>query len=271
MIEVCERFRDHLLEAAKQCNELEMKDLCARFTTDVIGTCAFGIDCNSLNDPNAEFRYYGEKIFGTPRHSPVFNQLIQAFRGLSRKLHVKISADDVSNFFLKVVRETVEYRESNNISRNDFMDILIKLKNQNVTDADKAVTLNEISAQAFLFFLAGFGSLSTTLTFCLYELGKNPEIQSKARQIIRAALEKHNGQFTYEMMMDMPYIDQILHGKSFYIIMLIILCSLYSILFHSNLKSTETLRKYPSFAHLVRMAKKNYQIAGTNMVIEKGM
>lgn len=37
MIEMSERFRDHLLEAAQQNNELEMKDLSARFTTDVIG------------------------------------------------------------------------------------------------------------------------------------------------------------------------------------------------------------------------------------------
>lgn len=37
MIEMGERFRDHLLEMARHGNELELTDLCARFTTDVIG------------------------------------------------------------------------------------------------------------------------------------------------------------------------------------------------------------------------------------------
>lgn len=180
-----------------------------------IGTCAFGIDCNTLNDPNAEFRRYGQKIFGTPRHKPIFAELISAFKGLSRKLHVRWVVTSVSDFFLKVVRETVEHREANNISRNDFMDILIKLKNQKTHDTDKSIKLNEIAAQCYVFFLSSFSSSSAALTFCLYELAVNTSIQAKARQIIRAALEKHNGQFTYEMMVDMSYIDQILHGNSF--------------------------------------------------------
>lgn len=61
--------------------------------------------------------------------------------------------------------------------------------------------------------MPGFETSSTTLTFCLYEMAINPDVQAIARRVIREALEKHNGQFTYEMMMDMPYIDQVLHGK----------------------------------------------------------
>lgn len=42
---------------------IEMKELTAKYTTDVISTCAFGIQSNSLNDPKALFRKFGRMIF----------------------------------------------------------------------------------------------------------------------------------------------------------------------------------------------------------------
>ncbi|XP_055310971.1 cytochrome P450 6a9-like [Sitodiplosis mosellana] len=241
VVEVGKRFKDCLIDVVKENDELEIKELLARFTTDVIGTCAFGIECNSLKDPNAEFRKYGREVFGKPRHSPLAGVFLGGFKGTARKLHIKNIRDDVSEFFMKVVRDTVDYREKNNVNRNDFMDILIKLKNQKGNDKDK-ITLNEIAAQAFVFFLAGFETSSTTLTFCLYELAMNAEIQVKARQVIQEAYEKH-GKFIYEMMLDMPYVDQVLQ---------------------------ETLRKYPPLANLNRYTKNTYKVPGTDDVIEKG-
>lgn len=211
VVGVGERFCDCLLQVVQENDEFEMKELCARFTTDIIGTCSFGIECNSLNDPNAEFRRYGREVFEKPRHSLLFFTLLHMFKNVSRMFHLKTIADDVTAFFMEVVRDTVEHREKNNISRNDFMDLLIKLKNE--TNPEEAITFNELAAQVFVFFLAGYESSSTTLTCCFYELALNPRIQTKARRIIQEAYKKYNGEFTYEMMMDMPYIDQILEGK----------------------------------------------------------
>lgn len=69
-----------------------------------------------------------------------------------------------------------------------------------------------------LLLLAGFETSSSALTFCLYELAIQPEIQAKARHAIKMACQKYgggsdDGQLTYEMMLDMPYIDQILEGE----------------------------------------------------------
>lgn len=214
VVEVGDKFRECLTEVVAQHEVLEIKELLARFTTDVIGTCAFGIECNSLKDPNAKFREMGRLAFGAPRHSTLFSIAINGFKNLARKFHIKNIRDDVSTFFMGVVKDTVEYREKNNVSRNDFMDILIKLKNEeNLDEKLGKLTLNEIAAQAFVFFLAGFETSSTTLTFCLYELALNQEIQRKTRQIIRETLKRHEGKFTYEAMMDMPYVDYVLQGK----------------------------------------------------------
>lgn len=210
VVEVGERFRDCVSEAIKHNDQLEIKELMCRYTTDVIGTCAFGIECNSLKDPNTEFRRYGRKLFNDV-HVPIW--IMQAiWKDLARKLHIKVLRDDVASFFMNVVRNTVNYREDNNITRSDFMDIMINLKNKNDSEKEHSITFDELAAQAFIFFVAGFETSSTTLLFCLYELAVNPDIQAKVRRVIQEAYVKYNGEFTYEMMMDMPYIDQVLEG-----------------------------------------------------------
>lgn len=202
--------------------DFEIKDILARFTTDIIGTCAFGIECNSLKDENSDFRKYGRKIFESPRNSFVKLLFMGAFRNFARKLKMKVVADDVSDFFLGSLKETIKYREANNVKRNDFLNMMMQLmKHGQLDDVDDEVdaasgngllSFNEVAAQSFVFFLAGFETSSTTMMFCLFELSVNPDIQAKARQEVNDVLTKHNGEFTYEAMMEMHYLDRCVQG-----------------------------------------------------------
>lgn len=63
IVGVADAFQSVLSSMIQNGEELEMKELFARFTTDVIGTCAFGIECNSLKDPNAQFRAMGKRKY----------------------------------------------------------------------------------------------------------------------------------------------------------------------------------------------------------------
>lgn len=214
MLAVGERFRNRLLDAAvhHDTNELEIREWCARFTTDVIGTCAFGIECNTLKDPSTAFRQNGHKMTFNARHGSFLMALLSRFKAIRRAFHVKTIRSDVSASIGKMVSDAIGQRTKNNLQRNDFMDILIQMhKNEN---KEKSLTSDEIAAQMFLFFAAGFETTSNAMTFCLYELAINPIIQTKARKIIAEAFKKYNGQITYEMMADMPYIDQIIEGKN---------------------------------------------------------
>jgi cytochrome P450 family 6 len=209
IVAVAEEFEKTLRASMVVDNELDMKDLLARFTTDVIGTCAFGLDCNSLKDPNTEFRKYGKKIV-EPQVS-FFKQIFTgSFQGLSKKLGLSITEKEVETFFMNTVRDTIAHREANNVQRNDFMSLLIQLKNH--VDPSSRLTIEEIAAQSFVFFFAGFETSSTAMSLALYELAQNQKAQNKARECAQKVLERHDGKLTYEAMNEMGYIEQCIKG-----------------------------------------------------------
>lgn len=76
------------------------------------------------------------------------------------------------------------------------------------------MTLEELLAQALLFFFAGFETVASALSFCLYELAMRPDIQLNIQQEVDATLERH-GRLTYQMMQELPYVDNVLSGTFF--------------------------------------------------------
>jgi cytochrome P450 len=71
---------------------------------------------------------------------------------------------------------------------------------------------DDFVAQAFLFLIAGFETSGSTMSFALYELALNPEIQERLRTEIMQVLYKHNGQLTYDGIQDMAYMDMVVSG-----------------------------------------------------------
>lgn len=218
---------------------IEAKEVLGCFTTDVIGCCAFGIECNSFSNPNSEFRTYGKNIFTSTTLARSLSAVItMASPSFSRRLGISLIPPHITDFFINLVKETVEYRENNNLIRKDFMQILIDLKNN-----EESLTIKEMAAQAFVFFLAGFETSSSTMSFCLHELARNPDIQEKVRGEIKNVLTKYNGEITYEGITEMKYLSQVVD---------------------------ETLRMYPPAAIIPRVCAEDYHVPGTKTVLEKG-
>ncbi|XP_058065110.1 cytochrome P450 6a2-like, partial [Anopheles bellator] len=247
---VAEQFRKYMEENCHR-EEIEMKDVLARFTTDVIGTCAFGIECNTLKNPESDFRKYGNKALEQDLLLVVKFMLALTFKNVAKALGIRITDHGVEKFFLQIVQETVQYREMNNVQRNDFMNLLLQIKNkgslseqdaEQMAKGEAGMTLNELAAQVFIFFLAGFETSSTTMNFCLYELATNPDIQDRLREEINRAIEDSDNNVTYDVVMNMQYLDQTIN---------------------------ETLRKYPPVESLTRVPLRDYTIPGTKHVIPK--
>jgi cytochrome P450 family 6 len=76
----------------------------------------------------------------------------------------------------------------------------------------KRLTISEAATQSFAFFLAGYETSATTISYCLYELACNPHIQDKAREEIDEILKKY-GELSYEAMNEMTYLQKIINGN----------------------------------------------------------
>lgn len=216
---------------------LDVKDWMARYTIDVISSCAFGIESNTLMNPDAEFRRYLRR-FTTYTALKSFATLAISFAPkLQSFLKLKILDDDIVTFVRNTVWSTVEYREANNLDRKDFLDNMMELrrKGRDSKDGDAVLKIDgdDFVAQSYAFLLAGFETSATTMAFALYELSLQPAIQQRLRTEISTVLGKHDQELTYETVQEMSYLEKVIF---------------------------ETLRKYPIVPYLDRMCISDYEI-----------
>lgn len=122
-------FRKSLKESN---NEIEVRDELAKYATDVIGTCVFGLRLNAISDDKSDFRVYGKKIF-EPSITFILNELVKLTAPLLLKvIKVREFPKDSMLFFQQIFLDTIKYRAENNIVRNDFVQSLIQTRNEMV-------------------------------------------------------------------------------------------------------------------------------------------
>lgn len=129
LLECSEHFERYLMRIVRKNETVECRDLTARFTTDVIGSCAFGLDINAINDESNEFRRMGKKIFRNDIKT-YFKELVRKTPWLYNIIGRLFVDKDVEEFFIRITMDMIHYRKKNNIRRHDFIDILMDLKDQ---------------------------------------------------------------------------------------------------------------------------------------------
>jgi len=61
-------------------------------------------------------------------------------------------------------------------------------------------------------FISSLLASSNLMSFCCYELAKNPLIQEKLRKDIHEVLKKNDMKISYEAIKDMNYLHMVLEG-----------------------------------------------------------
>nr|CAH7739953.1 unnamed protein product [Callosobruchus chinensis] len=253
MSECSERFVKYFVKKDEEMIDVELKDIFTKFCTDVIATCAFGLEVDSLNEPNNKFYLTGKKAMNFQSISKVLKFLAYSFfPWIMNVFKISFFEDDVRQFFYDLVDETVRMREQNGIVRPDMIQLLMEARKgktkktdiENTIDTGSEtvnldrleITNQDIAAQAMLFFFGGFESVSSLMCFMTHELAENPDVQDRLRTEIRETLDSCNGTLTYEALLKMEYMDMVV---------------------------SETLRKWPSAVVMDRECTKPYTIQST--------
>uniref|UniRef100_U5ELR3 Putative cytochrome n=1 Tax=Corethrella appendiculata TaxID=1370023 RepID=U5ELR3_9DIPT len=243
ILQTANKLLEHI-DSISHESSIEIRDMSARFVTDIIASVSFGIEVNSIENPNHIFRVMGRKAID----SNLMNGIRIFLNALAPKLNEYIKVNFVnkesSDFMIDVVRKTVEYRDKNNEERKDFLQLLLQMRDasRNVENG-KEMSINEMAAQAAIIYFAGFETTSTTMAFCLYELAKNKEIQRKVQLEIDQLLVDEHNEVTFDTLAKLTYLE-----KCF----------------------DETLRKYPPVPMLNRLCTESYTIPELKITIQKG-
>lgn len=107
-----------------------MNEVAARFTTDTIGRCAFGLDCNALSDRDSEYRRAGRAVMTATRRSVVLTLVrLTGLGWLLDVFRVSTANEHICRFFDGLFRDAVRQHETGEAARrNDFIALLVKLR-----------------------------------------------------------------------------------------------------------------------------------------------
>ena len=79
----------------------------------------------ALSDEDSEFRKIGRRLFDNVTARQIVRRLPHWAAVLLKPM---VGDEPIAEFFVSIIRQTMEHRRKNNIRRNDFVDLLMDIK-----------------------------------------------------------------------------------------------------------------------------------------------
>ncbi|KAG6461827.1 cytochrome P450 9e2 [Manduca sexta] len=246
--------------------DIDCKDLTTRYANDVIASCAFGLKVDSITEENNQFYAMGKTASTFTFKQNLVFFAYSVIPKIIQMLNITFVSDETKNFFTDLVTSTMKDRVARHIIRPDMINILMEVKKGKIsheenstkdidagfaTVEESAVGLKEVNrvwsdddlvAQAFLFFIAGFETVSSAMSFLLHEIAVNPDVQERLYQEIKDNKANNGGKFDYNSIQQLKYMDMVV---------------------------SETLRLWPPAVILDRLCIKDYNMGKPNNKADK--
>ncbi|XP_017869740.1 PREDICTED: probable cytochrome P450 6d4 [Drosophila arizonae] len=238
--------------------EVDLKEVMQIYAVDIIASVIFGLDVNSYEQPDNKFRKVVTVARRNSRFNALFGMMLFLVPSILKFLFRIGLKNPVGTAMLAIVKDTIEYREQNGIVRKDLLQLLMQLRNKGSIEEDdskswniqtsedghlQSISLEAITAQAFIFYIAGQETTASTAAFTIFEVAQYPEHLERLQAEVDETLKQNGGNISYDVLSKMKFLE---------------LCVL------------ETMRKYPGLPILNRECTQEYKVPDSNHVIKKG-
>lgn len=200
--DVCSRMTKYVKE--NRGTVQDAKELSAKFTADVVSSCIFACDAQSFTSEKPEIREQGRKLMEQSFSSFLIIIFITNFPTLAKLFQIGIVSKSMEKFFTDLMKKAILHREASEINRVDYLDFLMSLRNK------KEISELDMAAHGVTFFLDGFETSSVAISFMLYEIAKNPEVQKRLRQeLLKVTTDE--GTVSYDSLFELSYLEQVVN------------------------------------------------------------
>ncbi|KAI8510366.1 Thromboxane-A synthase [Branchiostoma belcheri] len=169
-----------------------------------------------MRNPEDAFVVNLKKAFSFNFKNPVlwlFCMFPSLMKPILEKFNYNFMDKDATGFFYNILEQVMEMRQ-NGQGRVDFMQLMmdahkdddVDTQETKVQETKKPLTKDDVVANAFLLFIAGYETTATTMAFTLYNLALHQEAQDRVREEINQVMEDRD-LVDYEAVHNMPYLD----------------------------------------------------------------
>ena len=217
MLDTCNVLTTHLdsLISSKDGTFNALK-LYSNFACDIVCSSFFGINIDTINNPEHLLPINLAKLFGgdlMTKWQIILFVLFPKFTTflMNLKLLDIIPADSIK-YLIDLSEQIIGERRSGSKVRHDFIQHMVDHEETNAAHSSFAKTLTngEILSQSILFMMVGTDTTAVTLSWVTHNLALYPECQDKLIDEIDSVLEKFDSKVTYEAMQEMHYMNDVI-------------------------------------------------------------
>jgi cytochrome P450 len=147
-----------------QKTPFDARELCTLYTIDVVAKAIYGIDAKSFVGDKSEIREIVRRLFAPSGLFILKMFMVASLPFLKNFFNMRFTPVDIEHFFINLMKDSISYREKNNVKRDDFLDYLLTLK------AKKGLQEIDMASHTISFFTDGTETSANAISHTLYEV-----------------------------------------------------------------------------------------------------